>query len=446
MDYQFSGEIITKEAKNYEMARLLWNRSINVFPKGIIRCKNTYDVCTAVNFIRSNNERCRISTGGHSSLGFCTDNDAYVIQLADFNSCEYLPQFHMLSAGCGCNCGGICKTLSENQCFFPGSDPFSCVGVWSLCGGIGCSSRRYGLGCDFLAQVELVDYRGEILTANSFTNPDLFWAIKGAGAGNFGIVTGLTYYLPEPVSSVCYFEFYIDYCTRSSMVSFLEIWQDWIVTLNPNINCQAQFCNTFHAGRYVFGYGVSYLSVEETQTILNPFTVIQGLRIHYESKSYLHVIGGMGRFFSPHERFTGMGRFVYDQYAMTDIETIIDLIWGRRAEGSVFTSLTLTGMGGFISNYSNQNTAFFYRDARYLMSFKTQWFDEGCRGYNDYWLSRSYDYVSSITRGGYINQPYFGYKDYETEYYGQNVFWLKDVKARYDPYGFFSFPQGLTLN
>lgn len=445
MDYQFSGEIITKEMEQYDTARLVWNRSINAYPKGIIVCKNVYDVCTAVNFIRSNNERCRILTRGHCSLGFGIDNDVYVIQLSGLNSCEYRPDYHMITSGCACHCGGICNTLAENQCFFPGPDPFSSIGVWSLCGGIGCSSRRYGLGCDYLAQVEMVDYRGEILVANQYQNQDLFWAIRGAGAGNFGVVTNLTYYLPEPVASVCYFEFHLDICTRSAMISFLEIWQDWIVTLNPDINCQAQFCNTFHSGRFIFGYGISYLSVEETQTCLGPFSIIKGLRITYESRSYQKVMNGLQRFFSPYERFNEMGRFVYDQYAMTDLELITDMIWGRRGEGSVFTSITLTGMGGYVSNYGRQDTAFFHRDARYLMSLKTQWFDEGCRESNNFWLMRQCDYLTSITRGGYINQPCPWYSNYEYEYYGENVSWLKEVKSHYDPYGFFNFPQGLNL-
>lgn len=445
MDYQFSGEVILKESQNYNTARLLWNRSIDAYPKGIIACKNTYDVCTAVNFIRSSNERCRVTTGGHSSLGFCTDNDVYVIQLRDLNSCEFQEQYRMVTVGCGCNCSSICSTLSANECFFPGPDSFSCVGVWSLCGGIGCSCRRYGLGCDWIAQVELVDYRGEILIADAMNHPDLFWAIRGAGAGNFGIVTRLIYHLPEFVPNVCYFEIHLDCCTRSSIVSFLEVWQDWIVTLHPDINCTARFCNTFHAGRYIYGYGVSYLSVEQTQTFLAPFAVVKGLKITYESRSYLSVVNGQQKFYGPYERYSSIGRFVYDQYAMTDIESLADIIWGRRAEGAVFASLTLTGMGGFVSNYGNQDTAFFYRDARYLMSLKTQWFDEGFRGTNDFWLSRRYDYLSSITRGGYINQPYLGYQNYEYEYYGENINWLREVKARYDPYNFFEFPHGIRL-
>lgn len=445
MDLNFAGEVITRETESYEQSRLIWNRSIDVYPKGMIYCTNTYDVCTAVNFVRSCNERCRIATGSHCSLGHCTDNDVYVINLSRINSCEYNSKFHMVYSGCGATCHSICNTLSSNHCFFPGPDPFSCIGVWSLCGGIGCSCRRYGLGCDFLAQVELVDYRGEVIIASAKQNQDLFWAIRGAGAGNFGIVTGLTYFLPKPVDEVCYFEISIDICTRSTMISFLEVWQDWIVMVDYNINCQVQFCNTFHEGKYIFAYGVSYLSIEATKVQLGPFLTIKGLHISYESRTYISVMNRWNRLFSANERYTNMGRFSYDKYELSDLEMVADMIWGRRAEGSIFTSLTLTGMGGFVSNFSSRDTAFFHRDARFLLSLKTQWFEEDCRTSNDIWMIRNYDYLSSITRGAYINQPFGSYSNYEMEYYGENVSWLRQVKAKYDPNNFFDFPQGIRI-
>lgn len=442
---EFISRMITREHAEYESSRILWNRSLNFFPRGILPCENVNEVCMAVNYIRSQNAQCRIWTGGHSSSGFCTADDAYIIKLSGMSQCEYLQGYQMAKIGCACTCKSICSTLSAEQYFFPGANPFSCVGVWSLGGGLGCSSRRYGLGCDYIAQIEMVDYRGEVIIANANYNQDLFWACKGAGAGNFGIVTGITYYLPQPVDYVCYFEIRMEYCTRSSLIHYFEVWQDWISTLSVDINCQTSFCNTFHSGRYIFGYGVSYLSVEETKVCLGPLLQIKGLRITFESKTYLNVMSGLGKYYSPYERSNRFGRFCYDSYPIGEIEHIVDLIWNKRAEGSVVTSLTLTGMGGFISNYSNQSTAFFYRDARYLMSLKTEWFDEGCRGVNEYWLSRNCDYMCSITKGGYIREPYLGYQNYEQEYYGENLYWLKQVKAKYDPYNFFTFQQSLRL-
>ena len=53
-------------------------------------------------------------------------------------------------------------------------------------------ARKYGLACDHLLSLEMVDYKGDIIIANASSNADLLWASKGGGGGNFGIVTHFT--------------------------------------------------------------------------------------------------------------------------------------------------------------------------------------------------------------------------------------------------------------
>lgn len=57
-----------------------------------------------------------------------------------------------------------------------------------LCGG-GVPSRQYGLSLDQLIDVKIVLANGEKVHANEYSNEDLFWAIRGAGGGNFGVIT-----------------------------------------------------------------------------------------------------------------------------------------------------------------------------------------------------------------------------------------------------------------
>jgi ribonuclease T2 len=76
------------------------------------------------------------------------------------------------------------------------------VGVagWSIGGGHGPFGPSVGLGVDQILEVELVDPRGNVITANAETNPDLLWAIKGGGGSTWGVMTALTlkaYELPR---------------------------------------------------------------------------------------------------------------------------------------------------------------------------------------------------------------------------------------------------------
>src|SRR5262249_5545232 len=68
------------------------------------------------------------------------------------------------------------------------------VGVAGLIssGGFGSFSKRYGLAAASLLEAEVVTADGEIRIANACTNPELFWALKGGGGGNFGVITRVT--------------------------------------------------------------------------------------------------------------------------------------------------------------------------------------------------------------------------------------------------------------
>jgi hypothetical protein len=64
----------------------------------------------------------------------------------------------------------------------------------TLGGGYGWLNGKYGLACDNLLSVDIVTADGRLVTASADENPELFWAIRGAGA-NFGAVTSFEYRL-----------------------------------------------------------------------------------------------------------------------------------------------------------------------------------------------------------------------------------------------------------
>ncbi|TMQ91137.1 FAD-binding oxidoreductase [Actinomadura soli] len=84
----------------------------------------------------------------------------------------------------------------------PLSGSHASVGVagYTLGGGVGWLSRRYGFAADHLLRAGVVTADGRALTADADHHADLFWALRG-GSGNFGVVTSLEFRL-HPVSTV----------------------------------------------------------------------------------------------------------------------------------------------------------------------------------------------------------------------------------------------------
>ncbi len=61
-----------------------------------------------------------------------------------------------------------------------------------LTGGMGPLLRKYGLTCDTLIALEMVNAKGEIIKVTKENKyKDLFWACRGGGGGNFGVVTAI---------------------------------------------------------------------------------------------------------------------------------------------------------------------------------------------------------------------------------------------------------------
>jgi FAD/FMN-containing dehydrogenase len=74
-------------------------------------------------------------------------------------------------------------------------------------GGYGLLSRLHGLSCDWLSAVDIltVDAHGKVVprTVDSHHDPDLFRACRGAGGGNFGVITSYVFEkLPTPPQEV----------------------------------------------------------------------------------------------------------------------------------------------------------------------------------------------------------------------------------------------------
>ena len=102
------------------------------------------------------------------------------------------------------------------------------VGVvgYSLGGGVGSLGREYGFGADHVHRVEIVTADGRIRQADAATDPDLFWALRGAKS-NFGVVTSMEIGLVPVTSLYAGAIFFSAESTRSVLHAF----RSWSRTL-----------------------------------------------------------------------------------------------------------------------------------------------------------------------------------------------------------------------
>jgi Protein of unknown function (DUF998) len=83
--------------------------------------------------------------------------------------------------------------------------------------------RKYGLTSDRLIGVQIVLADGRLVHCDDAREGDLFWALRGAGAGNFGVVTSLVFRaVPAPDTT----NFHLAW-PFGNAGAVLEAWQGW---------------------------------------------------------------------------------------------------------------------------------------------------------------------------------------------------------------------------
>lgn len=440
MDFNaLSGVVVTKESPNYEECCLSWNRAIEKHPLVIVYCQENQDVIQAIKWAKQYGVPFRIRSGTHHYEGYSTGDQLLVIDVSCMNRIELNETTVKVQ-------GGVRnRELYEAVCGagypFPGGGcPTVGVAGYTLGGGWGYSSRLFGLGCDQLIEAEVITAEGQLIVANANQHEDLFWALRGSGGGNFGVVTSLTYRLPEKIEMATLINIDYEHVGFAKVVDVALRYQRFFKNLDRRLNLKMAMYNSETKGKGVKLTGLFYGSKEEAQDLLSLFQDATDFDFYY-----MTVLQANREIQDSHpdfEMYRSGGRFIHRDYSADELLTMLDLI-DERAQGSLYTAITFYGLGGAIADIEKDETAFYYRDASFILGFQSVWEDPKYRAINNEWVLERFNVLATYTRGSFINFPIVQPGDYEKNYYGDNLEALKAVKRKYDPEGIFHFEQAI---
>ncbi len=197
----FSGELLQPGDGGYDEARRLYNGLIDKRPALIARTRSSSDVAAAIAFAGESDLEISIRGGGHGVAGRAVADGALTIDLSLMKDVRVDPEARTARAGGGATWGPFNDATAEHGLATTGG-LISTTGIAGLTlgGGLGWLMGKYGLAADNLASAEIVTADGKVRTVSAEQDPDLFWAVRGAGA-NFGVVTSFEYRL-HPVAEV----------------------------------------------------------------------------------------------------------------------------------------------------------------------------------------------------------------------------------------------------
>ena len=440
---QLRGDLIQPDDPTYDDVRAVWNAMIDKHPALIARCTNSDDVIQAVNFARDNDVLLSVRGSGHNVAGSAVCDGGLMIDLAPMKDIAVDLENGTATAQPGVVFGELDQATQLAGLAVP-SGIVSETGIAGLTlgGGFGWLSRKYGFTCDNLISAEVVTAGGELLTASSSENSDLFWGIRGGG-GNFGIVTSFTFQLqavgPDVMAGLILYPI-------EAAAEVLRFFRDYTASTPEELGTLAVFRlappapfipEALH-GTPVLAIIVCYVGdIEEGGRVLQPLREFGSPIIDaIKPKPFI----AHNTSLDPGQP-SGMHYYWKSEY-ITEIadEAIDELVDAAANMTSPYSRLALFQLGGAIQQHDEQAMAVSHRNAEYIIAINTGWADAQDSEHEMKWTHDLWTAIRPYSSGGvYVN--FLSEDDGEDRVraaYGAAKFErLIQLKSKYDPQNLF---------
>ncbi|MBG6134540.1 FAD-binding oxidoreductase [Longispora fulva] len=457
-----AGDLVRPGDNGYETGRLLFDPRFDASrPAGIAYCAGPADVAECLRFARLSGVPVTPRSGGHSFAGYST-GPGLVIDVTRMNTVSDVGSGRA-RVGAGTRLVDLYTALDGHGVTVPGgSCPTVGVAGLALGGGIGVVSRAYGTLSDNVAALRIVTPDGIVRDCDAEREPDLFWACRGGGGGNFGVVTEFTFtthQAPEPVL------FFLNWPWRAA-ARVISAWQDWAPAApdqlwsnlhalsgpeGPTLQVGGTWLGTESGAaeqisRLVHQVGSSPSGSPFRTPYLRAMMIEAGCGDLSAAQCHLPAQDPAGRL--ARESEFARSHIVNRRLSADAVAAIIAAVEGRQGIGGGGEGgIALDALGGAVNRVAPGATAFVHRDGLFLAQFTTTWTaaatpDVVARQQD--WL-RAFHTSMAPHASGRAYQNYLDPEltDWRRAYYADNYPRLLDVQRRYDPERLFCLPQGI---
>jgi len=369
-------------------------------------------------------------------------------------------------------------------------------GGYSLSGGVGVQSRLHGLGLDNVLALNMVDYQGNMHRASSTDDTDLYFALRGAGNGNFGVVTEIHVQL-HPLAehnkgrellsfdATVPVDAWADFCLSLGALDvphgFFPLFEGGIVADLANPDKEA-FPTAFlytgddlDEGKQFLMESIVPLLPENTDN--KPEWEMQVLSWYDWTVASGNFLGNYVQAWTGflHEEHNTIEVWKDMQSILDDVSTVMSyaaffdkfcqkktlncllisptFVISQLLHKSPYLMMDIELFGGAIASSATPNeTAFAFRDALWnvgLLLLVSETEENAQQVYNENvaMVNQGWPRISQYLNGVYLNYPMesLSNDEYPSQYWGSNLERLMQLKAKYDPHNVFYHPQSIPL-
>jgi FAD/FMN-containing dehydrogenase len=452
-----TGDVVLPSSPDYESVRKpSFARFHDVNPQAVVLCKSASDVAETVALAVRSGLPTATRSGGHCFAGW-SSSTGIVMDVTPMRSVTVSGE--VATIGAGARLGDVYDSLNEHDRTIPaGSCPSVGIAGLTLGGGLGILGRKYGLTSDHLLAAQIVLADGCIVDCDKDHDQELFWALRGAGSGNFGVVTSLTFRTHRALSAT---NFHLTW-SHTRAAGAIAAWQAWAPAAPdelyaslllsaggdpkqpPMVDLFGSMLGGEHDTAQLLDEYVARVGGDPTSEFLRQMSFRETTRYwaglgntdcagQDEHPERLQVAAVKSEFFRqplPTEAVSAL---------------LANLTDGRLPRQH--RELDFTPWGGAYNRVRDDATAFVHRGE--LFSLKhTVTIEAGspqsARDAAERWLRQSWSSVRPWGTGRvYPNFPDADLENWGDAYYGTNYRRLLRVKATYDPRNIFRFDQSL---
>jgi FAD/FMN-containing dehydrogenase len=457
LEGRIEGDVIHPDSPEFaSVRRPAWAQYEHVRPEAVVRCRTPTDIAESLAVVRRLGLEVAPRGGGHCFAGRSATR-GLVIDLSAMSSVAV--SNGVATVGAGGRLGEIDERLATDALAIPaGSCPAVGIAGLTLGGGLGFLGRKYGLTSDQLVQAQVVLADGRVIECDERRDQSLFWALRGAGAGQFGVVTKFVFRTVPAPEVTCFRLAW----PPAKTTRLIEIWQSWApsapdelaasLLLNVPRDPEQPATTTL--------FGACLAAEDETKRLLDRLVVRAGAdptsasveQLQYTAaKRYLweHAPGAEPSAASPagdeppSALAFSKSEFFGCELPRAAIAALVDRLTARRAPGQP-RELDFTPWGGAYTRLDSEATAFPHRHERFVLKHAVSLDSDASTqqlGAAREWLGRSWELIHPFGSGGVF--PNFAdpeLADLATAYYGPNRDRLIRIKAQYDAEDLFRSP------
>lgn len=443
-----TGHIVRPGDGSYTEARLGWDQLFSHYPLVIAFAQETQDVVNALTWARQHDVALRVRSGRHALEGWSSIDNGIVIDVGRLKSVRIDPGARLVTVGAGLNQLEAVTTLAkQNLAVTTGSEGSVSLCGATLGGGLGPLNRRLGMACDSLLAAQVVVPSGrdcaEAITVDSQHHSDLLWALRGAGNGNFGIVTQLTYkvYPLDHLASV-----QATWDGLGDLYGVFEAWQRTVPSADSRLGSELEI----HKSQILLSAWLAEGTTAQAGEMLAPILSVGTPDVTVQ-------VGNWGDLFAGAQpplaqepaNWKFFSQFIDEPLPKEAIDIVGDFMRNAPTEQSNYF---VDAFGGAIEREPPGGTAFAHRDALFYGEIGAAWgsrsaqpgVDNPLTSQAQAWTAEFGQALRPYVNGAYVNVPNVGMQEWETAYWGWQRFErLRRIKAKYDPHNIFRYEQSI---